>query len=121
MQTTQRVVATPKALELISKLQGEYGEIIFHQSGGCCDGSVPLCYEKGDFRIGENDVELGNLGGALFYMHHNQYDYYKHAQIIIDTQEGHGSEFSLEYGSGKRFVFELRLFTEEELKQLQPL
>lgn len=117
----KRVIATQKALELIKKLQEEYGEILFHQSGGCCDGSVPLCYQKGDFKVGENDTLLGYIGEAPFYIHYAQYEYYKHTQLIINAKEGNGSEYSLEYGSGEMFVLELRLFSDEEIQALQPI
>ncbi len=116
-----RVIATQEATALIKQLQNEHGEILFHQSGGCCDGSVPLCYEVQDFKVGENDLKLGVLAGAGFYMHKAQYEYYKHAQIIIEAQDGNGSEFSIEYGSGKKFTFNLRLLTKEELDNLNPL
>ena len=115
----KRVIATQKALKLIKKLQEEYGEILFHQSGGCCDGSVPLCYQKGDFKVGENDSFLGYIGEAPFYIHHSQYEYYKNTQLIINAKEGNGSEYSLEYGSGEMFVLELRLFSDEEVQALQ--
>ncbi len=118
---TDRVIATKEAIELIGKLQKEYGEILFHQSGGCCEGSVPLCYKIDDFNIGSNDVELGELSGAKFYMAKSQYEYYKHTQIILEASNGNGSEFSLEYGSGSKFTFTLRLFNDEEISNLKPL
>lgn len=116
----EHVVATANALELINKLKNEYGELIFHQSGGCCDGSVPLCYEAKDFKVGSNDTLLGTIGGVPFYIHNTQLEYYKHTQLIIDAKKGNGSEYSLEYGSGEMFFLTLRLFSEEELEQLYP-
>lgn len=123
MQTNEvlRVVATDAALSLIRDVKAEYGDVLFHLSGGCCDGSVPLCYEAADFKVGVNDVLLGHVGDVPFYMHHNQYDYYKHAQIVLDAKDGHGSEFSLEFGCGRGFVMELRLFSDDELARLPAL
>ena len=114
----ERVVASKDALALIAELRAQYGEILFSQSSGCCDGSVPLCCEMHDFHVGDCDVLLGIVGGAPFYMHKTQYTYTKHAQLILDIAKGNGNEFSLEYGTGVHFVFELRLFSEAELAAL---
>ena len=114
-----RVIATDSALDLIKDMQCANGEIIFYQSGGCCDGSVPYCYQKDDFKIGENDILLGLIGGVKFYIHKAQFEYWKHTQLIIDAQTGNGSEFSLEYGSGKRFVLVSRIFSNDEIERLE--
>ena len=114
----KQVVATQKALELIQKLKDEYGELLFHLSGGCCDGSIPNCYQKKDFKIGTSDECLGEIGGVPFYISKSHLEYYKRMQLIINAKEGHGSEYSLEYGSGEMFVLESRLFCEEEIKSL---
>lgn len=114
----ERVVATEEALALIDLLQDRHGKIMFHQSGGCCDGSSPMCYEDGDLIIGNQDILLGEIGGAPFYMHKNQYDYWKHTQLIIDVVEGRGGMFSLEGVEGKRFLTRSRAFTKEEQEQL---
>lgn len=117
----ERVVATEAALQLIEKLKARHGPIMFHQSGGCCDGSSPMCYPDGDLIIGNQDVLLGHIGNSPFYMHKNQYDYWKHTQIIIDVVNGRGGMFSLEGVEGKRFLSRSRAFTKEELEQLKSL
>lgn len=115
----ERVIATDAALELIKFLENKHGKLMFHQSGGCCDGSSPMCYPDGDLILGDQDVLLGIIGGAPFYMHKNQFDYWKHTQLIIDVVEGRGGMFSLEGVEGKRFLTRSRAFTAEENKQLQ--
>jgi uncharacterized protein (DUF779 family) len=111
---TRKVVATDAALELIRKLSHKHGPLMFHQSGGCCDGSAPMCYPKGEFRIGGQDVYLGEIGGAPFYIGAKQYEYWRHTQIIIDVVPGRGSGFSLESPEGVRFITRSRGFTDEE-------
>ncbi|WP_413364112.1 DUF779 domain-containing protein [Lysinibacillus sp. 3P01SB] len=115
---TERVIATDAALELIDLLRERHGPIMFHQSGGCCDGSSPMCYPEGDLILGSQDVLLGEIGGTPFYMHKNQFDYWKHTQLIIDVVEGRGGMFSLEGVEGKRFLTRSRAFTPAELKEL---
>ncbi|KXH80754.1 DUF779 domain-containing protein [Sporosarcina sp. HYO08] len=116
---TKRVIATDAALELIDHLKAKHGPLMFHQSGGCCDGSSPMCYPDGELIIGDQDVLLGTIGGAPFYMHKNQFEYWKHTQLIIDVVEGRGGMFSLEGVEGVRFLTRSRAFTPEENKQLQ--
>ena len=116
---TDRVLATDAALELIAFLKNKHGPLMFHQSGGCCDGSSPMCYPKGELIIGGQDVLLGYIGEMPFYMHKNQFDYWQHTQLIIDVVEGRGGMFSLEGVEGKRFLTRSRAFTDEENKQLQ--
>jgi len=113
-----RVIATPAALELIKKLQGQYGEVMFHQSGGCCDNSAANCYLLGELTIGAGDVYLGDIGGCPFYIGKAQYEYWRHTQLIIDVIEGHGGTFSLEGPEGKAFHTRSRVFTDAELAQL---
>lgn len=115
----ERVIATDAALELIALLKSKHGNLMFHQSGGCCDGSSPMCYPDGDLIIGDQDVLLGYIGDMPFYMHKNQFDYWKHTQLIIDVVDGRGGMFSLEGVEGKRFLTRSRAFTEEENKALQ--
>ena len=115
---TERVIATDAALELIELLKERHGSIMFHQSGGCCDGSSPMCYEQGDLLLGNQDILLGEIGGSPFYMHKNQFDYWKHTQLIIDVVDGRGGMFSLEGVEGKRFLTRSRAFTKEELEKL---
>ena len=117
MDTTQ-VVATLPALQLIDKLRARHGPVMFHQSGGCCDGSAPMCFPDGEFLLGDHDVRLGEIGGASFYISAPQFEYWKHTQLIIDVVEGRGGMFSLENGEGVRFLVRSRLFTDEEYEQL---
>lgn len=113
-----RVIATQAALDLIERLRRDYGDILFHQSGGCCDGSTPMCYPRGDFLVGDNDVLLGEIGGAPFYIGAAQFDYWKHTQLVIDVVPGQGGMFSLDNGTGERFLTRSRLFSDVELAQL---
>ena len=110
----ERVIATPAALELIRQMQDLHGEILFHQSGGCCDNSAANCYLPSDITIGPYDVKLGTIGGVPFYIGKLQYEYWKHTQLIIDVIDGTGGTFSLEGSTGKAFLTRSRLFTDEE-------
>ncbi|MBR3117812.1 DUF779 domain-containing protein [Oceanobacillus profundus] len=114
----ERVTATEDALRLINTLINIHGSLMFHQSGGCCDGSSPMCYQLGEFRTGESDVLLGEIGDTPFYMSKDQYEYWKHTQLIIDAIDGRGGMFSLEGPEGKRFITRSRVFTEDEMRQL---
>lgn len=113
-----RVVATEAATQLIATLTQRYGPLMFFQSGGCCDGSSPMCYPLGEFNISPTDVCLGALNGAPFYIGRDQFEYWQHTQLIIDVVEGMGGMFSLENGTGMRFLTRSRLFTDEECEQL---
>ena len=114
-----RVICTPATLELLALLKQQYGpELMFHQSGGCCDNSAANCYLPGEITIGAGDVYLGEIGGCPFYMGKAQYQYWKHTQLIIDVIEGHGGTFSLEGPEGKAFHTRSRVFTPEELNDL---
>ncbi|MGJ0621545.1 MAG: DUF779 domain-containing protein [Methylocystis sp.] len=115
-----RVLATPAALDLIARLRREYGDLLFHQSGGCCDGSTPMCYPRGEFLVGDDDVRLGEIGGAAFYIGAAQFDYWKHTQLIIDVVPGQGGMFSLDNGTGLRFLTRSRLFSDAEAANLPP-
>lgn len=116
-----RVTATPAALELIAALREEYGDVLFHQSGGCCDGSAPMCYPVADYTVGDRDVHLGEIGGAQMYINNDQFEYWKHTQLIIDVVPGRGGMFSLENGKNKRFLTRGRVFTDEEVAALAPV
>ena len=113
-----RVLATEACLRLLAKLVAKHGPVMFHQSGGCCDGSAPMCYAQGEFLIGNHDVRLGEIAGAPFYMNRAQFDYWKHTQLLIDVVPGRGGMFSLEGGEGVRFLTRSRLFTDGELAAL---
>jgi uncharacterized protein (DUF779 family) len=113
-----RVSATPAAIELIEVLRRQHGDLMFHQSGGCCDGSSPMCFPRGEFKVCDQDVLLGEIGGQPFYIWVAQYEYWKHTQLIIDVVDGRGGMFSLEGPLGKRFLTRSRLFDEEERAEL---
>jgi len=112
-------MATLPALQLIQTLRARHGPVLFHQSGGCCDGSSPMCFPVGDFIVGDRDVQLGEIGGAPFYISPSQFEYWKHTQLTIDVVPGRGGMFSLENGEGVRFLVRSRLFTEEEYLALE--
>ncbi len=118
---TDRVSITPEAIALVHQLKEKYGELMFHQSGGCCDGSQPMCFEKGEFRLGQSDVCLGEIEGCEFWMNKDQFEYWKFTHLTIHVTKGMGSSFSLEIPMGYRFLTQSRMFTEEELRQLSPL
>lgn len=109
-----RVSATPEALALIARLVARHGLLLFHQSGGCCDGSAPMCFPRGEFLIGDSDVLLGEIGGQPFYMNRAQFAYWEHTHLIIDVVPGRGGMFSLEGPEGLRFLTRSRLYTDEE-------
>jgi len=117
----KRVIATEAALSLIQKLQESNGPLMFHQSGGCCDGSQPMCFPKGEFKTGNSDVCLGEIGGCAFFMGADQFEYWKHTQLEVDVTKGRGSSFSLEIPLGVRFYIKSKLFSDEELELLEPL
>lgn len=100
----QEVKATEAALCLIAEIVAEHGPVIFHQSGGCCDGSSPMCSADGDLLLVERDVQLGEIGGAPFYIGGDQYERWKHTRLTIGVVEGNGGMFSLDNGRGKRFI-----------------
>ena len=116
---TRQVTATPATVALIARLQARHGPVLFHQSGGCCDGSSPMCFPQGEFLVGDADVQLGEIGGAPFYISASQFEYWKHTQLIIDVVEGRGGMFSLENGEGLRFLLRSRLFSDEECAALR--
>jgi len=116
----QRVLATEAALRLIDTLKAKHGPLMFHQSGGCCDGSSPMCYPRGEFLVGDSDVHLGEIGGCPFYMSRAQFAYWEHTQLTIDVVPGRGGMFSLEGPEGLRFLTRSRLYTEEEALELSP-
>ena len=110
----KRVEITDKAIEIVKQLKAKHGDLIFHQSGGCCDGSAPMIFEEGDMYLDESDVLLGEVEGVNFYMNQDQFEYWKHTHLTVDVTEGRGSSFSLEIPLGLRFLIHSRLLTEEE-------
>ena len=118
---TQRLSVTPAAIEVIEKLKKEHGELVFNQSGGCCDGTAPMCYEKGDFYVPSRNVKMGEICGCEFFIDKDQFEYFKHSFITIDVKEekaAFGNSFSLEIDLGYQFITKSRIFTDEEYKQL---
>jgi uncharacterized protein (DUF779 family) len=114
-----RVIATPAALGFIEELRQRHGALMFFQSGGCCDGSAPMCYPAGEFNLSDTDVYLGSLNDMPFYMGVEQFAYWEHTQLIIDVVAGNGGMFSLDNGTGRRFLTRSRLFTDEECTLLR--
>ena len=114
-----QVMATDAAVELIQKLRAQHGELMFHQSGGCCDGSSPMCFPRGEFLTGDSDVQLGEIDGVPFYMSKSQFEYWKHTQLILDVVPGRGGMFSLEGSHGVRFLIRSRIFTDDEIRVLR--
>jgi uncharacterized protein (DUF779 family) len=115
-----QVVCTAAATALMEKLAQKHGPLMFHQSGGCCDGSSPMCYPRGEFLVGDSDVLLATLGGETpFYMSRSQFEYWKHTQIVLDVVPGRGGMFSLEGPEGVRFLVRSRVFTNEEIGALR--
>lgn len=118
MKDIPRVKVTDEAKKVIAKLRAKYGELMFHQSGGCCDGSSPMCYEAGEFLVGSSDVWLGAIDGCDFYMGRDQFEFWQHTELTIDITPGRGASFSLEIPLGLRFITKSRVFTLEETENL---
>ena len=114
-----RVLITEEAKRVVDSLREEHGPLMFHQSGGCCDGSSPMCFPEGELMLNETDVFLGTIAHCGFYMSKDQYEYWKHTQLTVDIVQGRGSSFSLEIPLGLRFVIKSRMFDEAELKILE--
>ncbi|MBC7921317.1 MAG: DUF779 domain-containing protein [Ferruginibacter sp.] len=121
MEKAKRVLVTEPACAVIDQLRAENGPLMFHQSGGCCDGSAPMCYPAGEFRVGGSDVWLGNIHGCDFFMNADQFAYWQHTQLTIDVTKGRGASFSLEIPLGIRFLTRSKLFTDEERANLEPV
>lgn len=118
MSVLPRVNITPEAAKVVDQLRAIHGELMFHQSGGCCDGSSPMCYPKGEFMVGASDVWMGEIAGCDFFMAADQFEYWKHTELTIDVVSGRGASFSLEIPLGLRFVTKSRLFSDEEYNRL---
>ena len=117
----ERVSATDKAKQVIDQLKQQHGELMFHQSGGCCDGSSPMCFPKGEFMVGSRDLCLGEIDGCEFFMAADQFEYYRNSHIVIDVSPGRGSSFSLEIPLGLRFMAVSRIFSDQELPNVRPI
>ncbi|MEP6704293.1 MAG: DUF779 domain-containing protein [Acidobacteriota bacterium] len=120
MEKVLRVKITNEAAAVVEQLRAKNGELMFHQSGGCCDGSSPMCFLKGEFIVGSSDVWLGEVAGCDFYMAKDQFEFWQHTELNIDITEGRGASFSLEIPLGLRFVTKSRIFTFEESQNLTP-
>jgi len=114
-----RVVATQAARDLLAEIRQDYPEILIHQSGGCCDGSSPMCYPTSDFRLGGRDIKLGEIDGVGIHISGSQFEAWKHTQLILDVVPGRGGMFSLDNGREKRFLARSRAFSTEELAELE--
>lgn len=117
----ERVLITDAAKAVVDALKKTHGELMFHQSGGCCDGSAPMCFEKGELLLDESDVWLGKIHGCDFYMSRDQFEYWQHTQLTVDITQGRGASFSLEIPLGLRFVIKSRLFHDEDYASLTPI
>ncbi|MCW5959436.1 MAG: DUF779 domain-containing protein [Pyrinomonadaceae bacterium] len=118
MKNIPRVKVTEDAKKVINELRTKFGDLMFHQSGGCCDGSSPMCFEAGEFLVGSSDVWLGQIDGCDFWMAKDQFEFFKHTELTIDITEGRGASFSLEIPMGVRFITKSRIFTHEETQNL---
>lgn len=118
-QTVTPVTATPAAVDAVTKLRQRRGPLVFYQSGGCCGGSLPMCFQQGELRIGDNDVLLGHIADCPFYIDARQYEKWKHTQLIVDVAEGEPEGFSLGADDGRHFVTRSRVFSPQELCALQ--
>ena len=117
----KRVLISDEAAAIINQLREQHGPLMFHQSGGCCDGSAPMCFPKGELMLDDNDVWIGDIHGCPFLMSSDQFEYWKHTQLTVHVTKGRGASFSLEIPLGIRFLIKSRLFTDEELEQLPAL
>ena len=117
---SNRVDITEEAKLVIDQLRSDVGPLMFHQSGGCCDGSSPMCYADGEFLVGQRDVKLGTIHECGFYMSGEQFELWKNTHLTVDVVKGRGSSFSLEIPLGVRFIIRSRLFTDEETASLKP-
>lgn len=118
----KRVVVTKEASKVVEMLKEKYGELVFNQSGGCCDGTAPMCYEKSDFYVPSRNVKLGEICACEFFIDHEQFEYFKNSQIIIDVKKeesAFGNSFSLEIDEGYQFITKSRIFTDEEYLALK--
>ena len=113
-QSVARVAITEAAEAVLRQLEAQHGPLLFHQSGGCCDGSAPMCYPRNEFKIGQRDVHLGDIAGTPVYIGGDQFELWQHTQLLIDVVPGRGSGFSLEAPLGVRFLTRSRVFSDRE-------
>jgi uncharacterized protein (DUF779 family) len=115
----EKVAITEDAAALVAELVSEHGPLLFHQSGGCCDGSSPMCYPRDEFKVGGSDVYLGEVAGTPFYMAESQYGYWRHTHLTVDRVPGRGGGFSVESPTGFRFLIRSRVFSDAEALELE--
>jgi uncharacterized protein len=115
----ERVSATPAALELIDFLVNQHGPVMFFQSGGCCENTAPQCFPMGEFALSPNDVHVGDIGGAPYYMAYREFEFWQNTHLIVDVVNGRSGTFSLDGPDGKTFICRSRLFTDEEVATLE--
>ena len=116
-----RVEVTDEARLVIDQLREKHGPLMFHQSGGCCDGSSPMCFQEGEFRVGASDVLIGEIHGCNFYISRSQFEHWQDTHLTLDVTHGRGASFSLEIPLGVRFVTKSRVFTDDEKQHLMPV
>lgn len=121
MEQIARVTISEAAAAVIAQLRERHGPLMFHQSGGCCDGSAPMCYQEGELILGDQDVWMGKVADCDFYMSAFQFEYWQHTQLELDVVKGRGASFSLEIPLGLRFVIKSRMFSDEEISRLEPV
>jgi len=114
----KRLEITDKAIEILNQIKEKHGDLIFHQSGGCCDGTAPMVFKKDEMYLDDSDILVGQLEGVNYYMNEDQFEYWKYSYLTIDIVEGRGSSFSLEIPLGVRFIIHSRLLTDEENETL---
>ncbi|MFT5661474.1 MAG: hypothetical protein ACI9TV_002120 [Sulfurimonas sp.] len=122
--STQRLSVSSNAAEIIERLKKESGELVFNQSGGCCDGTAPMCYEKSDFHVPSRNIKLGEICGVEFFIDKDQFEYFKHSHIEVDVKEekgAFGNSFSLEIDMGYQFLTKSRIFSDEEYRNLEDI
>ncbi|RXJ82328.1 DUF779 domain-containing protein [Arcobacter sp. F2176] len=120
----KRLLVTKAAALVIEQLKKENGELVFNQSGGCCDGTAPMCYAKSDFHVPSRNVKMGEICGCEFFIDKDQFEYFRHSEITIDVKEekaAFGNSFSLEIDLGYQFITKSRIFTDEEYKEIEKL
>lgn len=118
MPVPSRIEATAEALLWIAILKAKHGPLMFYLSSGCCEGSSPMCFTEGDYRVNDADILLGEVGGSPFYLSAPQFEYWRHTQLILDVTPGQGSGFSLEAPEGVSFLTRSRVFSDAEVAEL---
>ena len=119
IKVIERLSFTKDTEDLVNELTEIHGDLVFHQSGGCCDGSAPMCFPRDEFKVGSRDIYLGEIKGQPFFIAHDQYAYWEHTKLIIDVVPGRGGMFSLEGPTGKRFLTRSKVFSDDEYTEIK--